>query len=112
MASGPDLVRIEKQRAKYARRRLRALKLRLPGLPSDILLRAPLRTVSCNVRRAGAGQTTLGDAGSGAPRRDENAPGNTQRGALIQMKISCTPLSKVSTVREDSESESIPTPHE
>ena len=94
MASGPDLVRIEKQRAKYARRRLRALKLRLPGLPSDILLRAPLRTVSCNVRRAGAGQTTLGDAGSGAPRRDENAPGNTQRGALIQMKISCTPYQK------------------
>ena len=93
-----------KKRAKYARRRLRALRQRFPDLPADILERARLRDASYAVRRAGAGQTRLaGQTTPGAgcePQRHStgaeemerrNAPANTQRSALIQTKTSCTP---------------------
>ena len=73
IASGLDLARFEKQRAKYARRRMRALRLRSPWLPEDIQERATLRRISYGVKRAGEGQTrltqTAPDASSGAPRR-------------------------------------------
>ena len=127
LASGLDLARFEKQRAKYARRRMRTLRLRSPWLPEDILDRANLRRISYCVRRAGAGQTRLAeqtapDAGSEPQRHctdaDEmqrrNAAANTQESAsaLIQTKLSSPPESKVFTTSEDSGSESSPTPHE
>jgi hypothetical protein len=106
MVSGFDFARFEKQRAKYARRRMRALRLRSPWLPEDIHFRAPLRRISYGARRAGAGQTrlteqTAPDAGSGAPRRsagaDEmqrrNASAKTFGTALIQT-IFCVPHSE------------------
>ena len=77
LASGLDLARFEKQRAKYARRRMRALRLRSPWLPEEIQQRASLRRISYGVNRAGAGQTrltqTAPDASSGAPRRSAGA---------------------------------------
>ena len=122
IASGLDLARFEKQRAKYARRRMRALRLRSPWLPEDIQERATLRRISYGVKRAGEGQTRLTQtepgAGSGAPRRsaDEtqrrDAPAKTQERALVQTKLSSTPESKVFTVSEDSGSESDPISHE
>ena len=121
--SGLDLARFEKQRAKYARRRMRALRLRSPWLPEDIQERATLRRISYGVKRAGEGQTrltqTAPDASSGAPRRsaDEtqrrDAPAKTQEHALIQTKLSSTPESKAFiTASEDSGRESNTTPHE
>ena len=122
IASGLDLARFEKQRAKYARRRMRALRLRSPWLPEDIQERATLRRISYGVKRAGEGQTRLTQtepgAGKGAPRRSaddaqrRDAPAKTQDSALIQTKLSSTPESKVFTVSEDSGSESDPTSHE
>ena len=109
--SGLDLARFEKQRAKYARRRMRALRLRSPWLPEDIQERATLRRISYGVKRAGEGQTRLTQtepgASSGAPRRSAD-----ETSALIQTKLSSTPESKVFTVSEDSGSESDPTSHE
>ena len=122
IASGLGLARFEKQRAKYARRRMRALRLRSPWLPEDIQERATLRRISYGVKRAGEGQTrltqTAPDASRGAPRRsaDEtqrcDAPAKTQDSALIQTKLSSTPESKVFTVSADSGSESDPISHE
>ena len=122
IASGLDLARFEKQRAKYARRRMRALRLRSPWLPEDIQERATLRRISYGVKRAGEGQTRLTQtapiASSGAPSRSaddaqrRDAPAKTQDSALIQTKLSSTPESKVFTVSEDSGSESNITPHE
>ena len=112
IASGLDLARFEKQRAKYARRRMRALRLRSPWLPEEIQDRSALRRISYGVKRAGEGQTRLTQtepgAGSGAPRRcagaddaqRRDAPAKTQDSALIQTKLSSTPESKVFTASD------------
>ena len=116
LASGLNLARFEKQRAKYARRRMRTLRLRSPWLPEDILDRANLRRISYCVRRAGASQTRLAgqtapDAGS-EPQRHCTGADEESASALIQTKLSSPPESKVFTTSEDSGSESSPTPHE
>ena len=49
----------ENERRRYTAKRLASLKERFPGMPPDVLQRAPLRQVSVAVRRIGGGQSAL-----------------------------------------------------
>ena len=51
--------RAENERRGYTAKRLALLKERFPGMPPDVLRRAPLRRVSVAVRRLGDGQSAL-----------------------------------------------------
>ena len=51
--------RAENERRRYTAERLASLKERFPGMPPDVLQRAPLRQVSVAVRRIGDGQSAL-----------------------------------------------------
>ena len=52
--------RAENERRRYTAERLASLKERFPGMPPDVLQRAPLRQVSVAVRRFGDRQSALG----------------------------------------------------
>ena len=49
----------ENERHRYTAKRLASLKERFPGMPRDVLQRAPLRQVSVAVRRFGDRQSPL-----------------------------------------------------
>ena len=51
--------RAENERRRYTAERLASLKERFPGMPPDVLQRAPLRQVSVAVRRFGDRQSPL-----------------------------------------------------
>jgi hypothetical protein len=51
--------RAENERRRYSAKRMASLKERFPGMPPDVLLRAPLRQVSFAVRRIGDRQSAL-----------------------------------------------------
>ena len=51
--------RAENERRRYTAKRMASLKERFPGMPPDVLQRAPLRQVSFAVRRIGDRQSAL-----------------------------------------------------
>ena len=51
--------RAENERRRYTAKRMASLKERFPGMPPDVLQRAPLRQVSVAVRRFGDRQSPL-----------------------------------------------------